>query len=285
MTNLPSSTTVQECLKQEINWRVRFVLNDCLTFIRVRNQQREWYESNKGSETEEGLGGGNFMMAQSLFSALNFLGKAYAHLRHREKYFYSTKHGELVNDAVEQLRSKDNQTKLREIFPNLDFPALLHKKAMTVWRAPSPGDCKNETAVFRMLVESLSETVDFGFTIQEADLVWAQFRNKLAHMAAPASTVETGRPPDGSRSFRPNGDRWICNVECLVHDLHLVASWLCNRIEEVTDLTTLQATLTWIDGPGDQAMKALDYVARLDALSATTTSTSCEGPSYFTHTP
>jgi hypothetical protein len=61
-------------LKDEINCRIHFVVLDCSTFIKVREDLLDWYK-------RAGAGGGNFMTAQTLFSALSFLPKTYARLR------------------------------------------------------------------------------------------------------------------------------------------------------------------------------------------------------------
>jgi hypothetical protein len=231
---------VKTRLKHEIQWRIDFALLDCSTFIRVRGELKDWY-------TGAGVGGGNFMMAQSLFSALNFLAKVYARLRHREKYFFSEKDKEAVKNAVRKLRAKDNQDALKELFPDLDFRALLHEDALTQWKPPRPGDCTDETKVFKMFVEAMSGAVDLGFLASDAGDVWRQFRNELAHMAAPKSMVESGGPTSELRSFRKSSTgEWICNVDRLTEDVQTVASWLYEKIEHESDEDRISDTLDWI---------------------------------------
>jgi hypothetical protein len=66
----------------------------------------------------------------------------------------------------------------------------------------------------------MSGHVDLGFPARDAENVWRQFRNALAHMAAPESTVQTGGPTNELRSFRKSiGGDWICNVDRLTVDL------------------------------------------------------------------
>lgn len=226
-------------LIREVSGRIQFVVNDCSTFIRVRRELPHWCN-------EREFGGGNFMMAQSLFSALNFLAKTYVCLRHRDKYFPSNQDTEAVTSAVRQLKAMENQKALKELFPDLDFRALLGEDALTQWKKPRPNECANETHAFTLLVKTMSESVDLGFQAADAGTVWRQFRNRLAHMAAPASMVESGGPTERLRSFRrPGSGGWICNVDRLVNDIQAVASWVCQNIERETE-ETCSRVLQWI---------------------------------------
>lgn len=236
---------MKDCLKSEVNQRIQFVVNDCSTFIRVRHECAGWYAT-------AAVGGGNFMMAQSLFSALNFVAKVYARLRHRDKYFYRQQNKDDVKSAVMTLRAIGNQPKLKELSPEFDFRALLSEDALTQWKPPRPGDCVDETKVFKMLVEEMSGSVDLGFSAKDAGDVWRQFRNALAHMAAPKSMVETGGPTGELRSFRkPSVGDWICNVDRLTEDVQAVGLWLCDKIEHEADEDRITDTLGWILGPAN----------------------------------
>jgi hypothetical protein len=42
------------------------------------------------------------------------------------------------------------------VFSELDLRALLGRDALTQWRPPRPGDCTDETKVFKMFVEAMS---------------------------------------------------------------------------------------------------------------------------------
>lgn len=260
---------MKDRLKHEINWRIQFVVNDCSTFIRVRRELPDWYK-------QAGVGGGNFMMAQSLFSALNFLAKVYTRLRHRDKHFFSDEHRNAVKNAVQNLRAEGRQSNLREIFPEIDFRALLNRDALTQWKPPRPGDCADETNAFKMLIEAMSSSVSLGFSPPEAGEVWRQFRNALAHMAAPKSVVESEGPTKDLPSFRKSDSgNWICNVDRLTVDLQAVASWVCKEIEHETNQDRISDTLNWIvDAPG---MSKADFSTTTTTTSTVTTQNSPHG--------
>ena len=149
----------KEQLKSEIQWRIQFVINDCNTLIQVREKQAPWFR-------ESGLGGGNFMMAQSLFAALNFLAKLNARLWHRERMFRTSKHVEDVKHAVHTLKNQQNQTKLRGLFSDCDFRGLLTGD-FTEWKASNTRDCVNEQRAFVKLVDEMRPQVDLGISGRE----------------------------------------------------------------------------------------------------------------------
>jgi hypothetical protein len=267
---------MKEKLKFELEWRVRYVVIDCLTFIRVRRDLADWYRV-------AGVGGGNFMMAQSLFSALNFLAKVYVRLRHRDKYFSTEEKTNAVKSAVRSLKSLEKQSALKELFPDLDFRVLLDKAALTQWKRPRPGDCADETKVFEMFVEAMDGSVDLGFLASDAGEVWRQFRNALAHMAAPKSMVESGGLTDEIRSFRRSslGGEWICNVDRLTVDVQSVASWLCEKIDQETDEARITDTLDWLlDAPGASDCRSITAATTM-TTSSVTTRTGLHGSTVF----
>jgi hypothetical protein len=229
------------------------------------------------------------MMAQSLFSALNVLAKVYAHLRYQDKYFCSAKDKNAVKTAVQKLKATDGQPRLKELFPELDFRAMLGEDALTQWKPPRPGDCANETKVFKLLVAAMNGSVDLGFSAADAEFVWQQFRNALAHMAAPKSMVESGGPTNKLHSFRKSGSGdWICNVDRLTEDVQAVASWVCQTVEQETEQGRIGDTLDWILDAPSMGKGDFRTSATTTTTSSVTTQTSFHGytgPYSVTHIP
>ena len=210
------------------------------------------------------------MMAQSLFSALNFLAKVHARLRDGNKYFYTEEHKKGVKDAVKWLRVAAKNHQLDRTLPGLNFGELLQKEALTLWKPPRPGDCANETAVFKMFVEAMSGSVDLEISATDADHVWIQYRNALAHMALPKSMVETDGPTNALRSFRQSARfGWIFNVDRLTVDVQTAADWLCKKIDEEADEDRIADTLRWILDSASESRSGSSVVGTVTTQSET----------------
>ena len=231
-------------VRTEIMRRVQWLSHDCSTVWRIRLEQTEWYEQNKSTEIHpSGLGGGNFMMAHTMLSALNFLSKAHRHLTKPEAF---------VTDA-NRTAVEDAKKKIKAQVPELK---ALFKDDATNWIASPKGSC-NETSAFRGLVRSLAESgIEIGIPVSEAETVWKQFRNNLAHMAQPEGWVEVCGAPhaltDARKaiekfpSFSKRHGHWVCNADRLSLDVITVAEWLCKKVEICDEPARIKALLTWM---------------------------------------
>jgi hypothetical protein len=252
-------------LKGEIRWRVEFVVNDCNTYIFMRKEKSDWYTTHQPP-----LGGGNFLMAHGLFAALNFMGKVYAHLKHRERYFHTVQNIADVKDAIKKLKSVSILDAIAVVEPNFNLKALLHSKAPTRWKEGVPGECINETNVFNLFYQAFQPEIDLGFPEGESNAVWSSFRNRLSHMAAPNKVIESGGDP--LTACRIVDGEWRVNVDRLTSDLILIWNWLARQIDQHSDEDDIRRTLHWINPAMYSAVDLVTTTTVSETVTAPTTS-------------
>lgn len=254
-------------LKGEIHWRVEFVVNDCRTYIFVRQDKDEWYSTHKPP-----MGGGNFLMAHGLFSALNFMGKIYAHLKHREGYFYTQQNVDDVKSTVRKLKSAEVLKAIQEVDPTLNLKQLLASSAPTRWKPGRTGECIDETSVFKIFYSAFRPEIDLGFPEDKSNEVWNSFRNRLSHMAAPRKVIESGGDPP--TAFRTENDEWRVNVDRLTEDLILIEEWLARQIDDHQSEDDIRNALTLVNEqkyPPDQTTTTTSETMTTTAGTFTTT--------------
>jgi hypothetical protein len=193
-------------LKNEIMERVRLFSGDCRTFWRVRLQQNKWFH-------RWGLGGGNFVMALAMFSALNFLAKAYA-LIFRPNAF-TKKNGEL----------RCNET---DAF-NWLIKAL-HQDGIDLGIPDSEA-----TAVWRTFRNKLAHVAKPGSFVEVYD------PKKSVSPSAAERRVRTGGP-----AFFKKKGHWMCNADRLSVDAFAVGDWVCKQVDACTDPARLKELSDWL---------------------------------------
>jgi hypothetical protein len=257
---LPEIENIKGRLTGELAFRVHMIVKDCETFGRVRVDQHEWYDGHIRSG--DSLGGGNFVMAHALLALLNLLAKTYRFLAAPDE-FATEASRESVRQSIEYIKAASNDEtvkatahsdKLKEVVKI----AKTDKNAR--WRKPPIGAHYNETSAFGRLAMSVRERVNLGCsTEQEAEDIWRQFRNELAHMALPDGvTAVWVYDPDcptyescklvtqGRTPFVRAGTGWQCDVDRLTHCVPEIAEWVCNEIAKCKNETLLRDLVKWM---------------------------------------
>jgi hypothetical protein len=161
---------IKEELITALSQRFLFVFEDAKTYIYVRKE---------GIQDKEGLGGGNFTVAYSLFALLNLASKVHYYL-HKPKKF---------TDDELQNRVKNLKDKILAIELTAEEKKLI-KNHMIVPRIM-------ETNELNAFVEFARELEADGLKLREEhdsshddySTIWTGFRNMLAHLA----TVQNGK--------------------------------------------------------------------------------------------
>jgi hypothetical protein len=230
-------TTTAEDLKQVVRDRVLFITGDCSTFLHVKRCKNDLIG-------DWGSGGGNLLMATGLFALLNLLAKIHEHLVRPDSFVSS----EDVT-KVETTKS-DIKTRLPE-----------YKKALAKWRTPKVGEVNELNAFVRFATACQENGFDLGLrSTGDAEEVWRNFRNPLAHLAWVRDGTIASRAwmPDTSwddakkdvRSsfppfFKNIKGQWVCYSDRLNLDAIDIAGWLCNYVDTCPE-ARIQATLDWV---------------------------------------
>lgn len=184
--NLPEIEKIKIRLTGELSIRVDMIVKDCETFGRVRVDQHKWYDGSIRSG--DSLGGGNFVMAHALLALLNLLAKTSRFLVATSE-FATEASRQLVKQSIEYIKaaSNDEAVKDTEHGNKLKEAVKIAKNDKNArWKKPPAGAHYNETSAFGQLAMSVKERVNLGCsTSEEAEEIWKQFRNGLAHMALP----------------------------------------------------------------------------------------------------
>lgn len=175
-------------------------------------------------------------MALAMFSALNFLAKAYRKLVKPER-FVDKKTAADTKRALEQARERCP-----------DLACNLGK-----CKTPQEGEC-NESNAFTALVKALvtDNAIDLGLPNDHAQQVWLAYRNNLAHVAQPKSWVDvfaetsprTAEDAKGLIASKPpfsteNGT-WRCNADRLSIERLEIAKWLCGKVDKSNEPRTAE---------------------------------------------
>lgn len=188
-------------VKNEIMERVRLFSGDCCTFWRVRLQQNKWFHHWK-------LGGGNFIMALAMFSALNFLAK--------------------VHLGVSRSNPSKGKTTDSDAFKWLI--KALHEDGLDL------GIPDNEAgAVWHNFRDKLTHVAKPGSFVGVYD------RKKSFSPSAAEKMVRTEKP-----SFYKNNGRWMCNADRLSVDVIKVAEWVCEKVDVCPNQSSLQTLSDWL---------------------------------------
>jgi hypothetical protein len=263
--NLPQIEKIKSRITSELGFRVYMIVQDCQTFGRVRLDQHEWYDDSICSG--HSLGGGNFVMAHALLALLNLLAKTYRFLAAPDE-FATEASRELVRQSIEQIKaaSNDKAVKATEHGNSLKEAVKIAKDDKNArWRKPQLGAHYNETKAFGQLAMSVREHVGLGCSTQEeAEDIWRQFRNQLAHMALPEGVtgvwVHTSDYPTyescvlvtrGRPAFVRAGNGWQCDVDRLTHCVPEIADWVCGEIVRCENDTLLRNLLMWMTGSSE----------------------------------
>jgi hypothetical protein len=220
------------------------IVGDCATFGRVRLDQHEWYDDSIRSG--QSLGGGNFVIAHALFALLNLLAKSYRFLAAPGE-FATKESRELVGQSIKHVKAASNDAAVKGTEHGNKLKEVLRiatEDKSARWRKPPIGAHYNEKSAFGQLAMSVREHVELGCSTQEeAENIWQQFRNQLAHMALPEGVtavwvytpdhptyescklVTKGRPP-----FAHNGTGWQCDVDRLTQCVPEIAGWVCDEV-------------------------------------------------------
>lgn len=161
-------------LKKELitvlSQRFSFVFQDAKTYIYVRKE---------GIQDKEGLGGGNFTIAYSLFALLNLASKVHYYL-HKPQKFVDIELQNRIKDLKEKILATEITAEEKKLIKN----QLIVSRIMEA----------NELNAF---VEFARELEEEGFKLREErdtshddySTIWSGFRNMLAHLA----TVQNGK--------------------------------------------------------------------------------------------
>lgn len=161
---------IKDDLKLALEERFSFVLEDAKTYIYVRKE---------GIQDREGLGGGNFAIAYSLFALLNLASKVHYFLHTPQKFTsieYADKTKALKDKIINESRSAEEKKIIKDIFV---IPRVM------------------ETNEHNAFIEFARELESKGIKIHEEhesshkdfSTIWLGFRNMLAHLA----TVQNGK--------------------------------------------------------------------------------------------
>ena len=161
---------IKDELISVLTQRVSFVFEDAKTYIYVRKE---------GIQDREGLGGGNFTVAYSLFALLNLAAKVHYFL-HKPQNFSSLEYRSKVKDLKDKVLSGDLSSDEKKILKN----QLMLPRDM-------------ETNEVNAFIEFARELEAEGLTIRKEHessqsdyaTIWSGFRNMLAHLA----TVQSGK--------------------------------------------------------------------------------------------
>jgi hypothetical protein len=258
--NLSEIEKIKGRLTSELAFRVHMIVKDCETFGRVRVDQHEWYDGSIRSG--DSLGGGNFVMAHALLALLNLLAKTYRFLAAADE-FATEASRQVVKQSIEYIKaaSNDEAVKATEHGNNLKEVVKIAKDDKNArWRKPPLGAHYNETKAFGQLAMSVREHVDLGCsTQQEAEDIWQQFRNELAHMALPdgvtsvwvhvpdyptyesCKLVTQGKPP-----FVRAGTGWQCDVDRLTQCVLEIAGCVCDEVAKCQNEIRLRDLVKWM---------------------------------------
>lgn len=155
-----------ENLTKKIQSQIGWVINDSLTFLWLRNSKYQ----TLGRIV---LGGGNLMMANSAFSALNYISKVNFILRTNPTSFDEF-NPFVTNKGKEQ--------------SNIYFKTLKQQNVVT----PKNEWQINESLAFRYLIEDLlKETIDLGLEVKDSENEWKKYRNYMSHMNYPKGVILT----------------------------------------------------------------------------------------------
>lgn len=157
-------------LTSALEERFTFVLEDAKTYIYVRKE---------GIQEREGLGGGNFSIAYSLFALLNLASKVHYFLHKPQKFTsieYADKTKTLKEKILDGSWSHEDQRIIKDRFV---IPRVM------------------ETNEHNAFIEFARELEDKGLKLHQEhetshndfSTIWLGFRNMLAHLA----TVQNGK--------------------------------------------------------------------------------------------
>lgn len=225
-----------EKLKQLIIEITGAIINDSLTFTKIRLHHNAFYKSL-------GTGGGNFLMALGLLSVFGFISKLYSILSEPDRIFLQDKYQEL----------KDFKTELSNI-PNIN------KKLLDKLIIPRVGTINEEDAFLNLVKKVQSENILYlGLDGESAKKVWKIYRNKLAHINTPLAPIgvydqdlsnltwiEVEHLISKQGSFLVKDDLILCNSDKLVQDSRKLATWLCSYIDTCKKNSVMQA-LKWLN--------------------------------------
>lgn len=237
-------------LADEVQRRCQWLVNDCMTVLRARWEHPDWFEAHSSSkERPNGLGGGNYLMALGLFTALNLLAKV---------------HLFLVNPAAFCKKAKYLKTEETKqyVFNNLDD--ALKSSVKNNWRERRVGEC-DETTAFTELIKAFQKEKHYiGVPENQEANIWRAFRNQLAHMAETENYVGITKRPEGyeldspaelerhirreyvSFYLRPRELKYVCNVDRFIYDILDIADWLVGKLEAARDTEGYRLAENWL---------------------------------------
>lgn len=195
----------------------KWLVNDSNTFLKVRTERKFYIDSSLR------LGGGNFMIALGLFSALSYLAKLYVLLSGKCT----------LPTTVDIENAKDLFKK------NTDFRNYFYQKR---------SDSINETDAFIKLLSDPDCPQNFGLGKDEYSKIYTSVRNHLAHRIRPdygytMTSIQTDEgkeiPYEDIRSvidrssqpvFEKGPDCTLCFVDFLGRDVDRIADWLEKKL-------------------------------------------------------
>jgi hypothetical protein len=161
---------VKDDIKNALEQRFSFVLEDAITYIYVRKE---------GIQDKEGLGGGNFTVAYSLFALLNLVSKVHYYLHDPQK-FSNPDYRRKVKDLKDKVLIGDISAEEKKIIKS----QLMLPRDMEVNEFNSFIDFARELEAKGLKIHETHESSHKDFST-----IWSGFRNMLAHLA----TVQDGK--------------------------------------------------------------------------------------------
>ncbi len=225
----------EEELKQLILNLSDGIINDCLTFSKLRLHHNPIYKSLNS-------GGGNFLMALGLLSILGFLAKIYITLADPKS-------------VIDEIKNKE----LKTFKADLAKMAKVDKKLLNSLVIPRAGSINEEDAFVRLINKVQDDNIAYlGLNDSSARIIWKIYRNKLAHLTVPLapvgvydqdmshlSWVQVEHEVSKQGTFLVKGNLILCNSDKLVQNAKTIRLWLCTYIDTL-DKKTIANALRWL---------------------------------------
>lgn len=161
---------IKEELISTLSQRFLFVFEDAKTYIYVRKE---------GLQDREGLGGGNFTIAYSLFALLNLASKVHYFL-HKPQKFSNPEYQENVKELKDKILGSDISLYEKKIIKNqLMLPRDMETNELNAFI-----EFARELEAEGLIIRKEHDTSQNDYST-----IWSGFRNMLAHLA----TVQSGK--------------------------------------------------------------------------------------------
>lgn len=232
------NNSLRKDLIRRIKSQVGWVIYDSLSFLFLKTKY------NGAIPTI--FGGGNIMMANSAFSALNYLSKVNYILRTSEEDFTD----------ITPFITTEGENNSKNCYKELDGQAQKLLVSKRKWQM-------NESVAFEKLIHDLDNCdITIGLDLDDAKSEWTNFRNYLTHMnypegfvvtynnLVPEKTISRGHEAvyqellkskrnSFSKFFAASGSgeyRYGFNVEIFIfRDLSIIREYIINKVAETDD--------------------------------------------------